>query len=41
MLIPLALSLAGVLIIVTIVIKIYRKYNQDIENARLKYSTEN
>jgi len=41
MLIPLGLSLIGVMIIVMVVIKVYRKYNEDIEKARLKYSTEN
>ncbi len=41
MLIPLGLSLVGLLIIVMIVIKVYRKYSEDIERAKLKYSTDN
>ena len=41
MIIPLVVSLVGVVVIGVIVVKVYRKYKGDVERARLKYSTEN
>lgn len=41
MVIPLVLSLIGVLVIAFVVIKVRKNYQQDIEKARLKYNTEN
>jgi len=41
MLVPLLLSLFGVLVIAIVVIRVYRKYNDDVDKARLRYNTEN
>ena len=41
MLIPLVLSLVGVLVIGLIVMRVYRNYKNDIERAKLRFNTEN
>ena len=40
MLIPLGLSLIGAFVIIFVGFNVYRKYQNDIERAKLKYNTE-
>jgi hypothetical protein len=39
MLIPLGLSLIGAFVIIFVGFSVYKKYQNDIERAKLKYST--
>lgn len=38
--VPFLLSLAGVVAIVYAVIRIYKKYSDDVERAKLKYNVQ-